>query len=124
MRIKKKLNKTELKRFKKIFEDKKIAIETILNKSSINQDEVDIDGDEVDIIQGVILSDVANALSKRDLLTLNRLDLALEKIEKGTFGLCESCDELIGEKRLLAVLGCTICISCAEQEELDMKKFG
>jgi DnaK suppressor protein len=124
MRVKKTLNKAELKKFKKIFEDKKCSIEKTLDKSSLNQGEVDIDGDEVDIIQGAILSDVANALSKRDLQTLNRLDIALEKIEKGIFGLCESCGELINEKRLLAILGCAICISCAEQDELDMKKFG
>lgn len=122
MRVKKKLNKIELKKFKKIFEDKKHDLEILIHKSSEN--EVDIDGDEVDVIQGVILSSVANALSQRDLQTINRLNMAIEKIDKGNFGLCESCDELISEKRLLAILGCTNCISCAEQNELDIKKFG
>jgi DnaK suppressor protein len=119
MRIKKKLTNTELSKFKKLLEKKK----TDILLSFPEQEEVDIDGDEVDVIQGVILSDVSNALSKRELETVNKINIALEKIDRGTFGFCESCDELISVKRLEAVLGCSICISCAEQEEIDVKKF-
>jgi len=120
MRIKKTLNKAELKKFKTIFEKKKEELVLHLAKS---QSEVDVDGDEVDLIQGSILTGVTSALSKRDLNTVARLDIALEKIDKGTFGLCETCDELIGQKRLLAILGCTNCISCAIEDELEQKQF-
>jgi DnaK suppressor protein len=45
---------------------------------------------------------------------------ALDRIEEGTFGICESCGEEIGEKRLEARPVTTQCIDCkteAEQRE-------
>lgn len=48
---------------------------------------------------------------------LAELDLALERIEAGTFGICESCGQQIPLKRLERMPGASLCISCKEQEE-------
>ena len=42
---------------------------------------------------------------------------ALDRIDNGTFGICESCGRPISEKRLLARPVTTQCIDCKTEEE-------
>jgi len=42
---------------------------------------------------------------------------ALERIEEGSFGVCESCGEEIGEARLRARPVTTLCIDCKTEQE-------
>lgn len=46
-----------------------------------------------------------------------KIDEALERIESGSFGVCERCGEEIGEKRLMARPVTTMCIACKTEEE-------
>lgn len=46
-------------------------------------------------------------------VTLADVDRALEKLRDGTYGICDSCGEPIGEERLEAIPWATLCISCA-----------
>jgi DnaK suppressor protein len=46
---------------------------------------------------------------------------ALERIEKGSFGICEVCGEEISEERLKARLVTTLCIDCKTNEEEKQK---
>ena len=46
-------------------------------------------------------------------VTLADVERALEKLEDGTYGICDSCGEPIGEERLEAIPWATLCISCA-----------
>jgi RNA polymerase-binding transcription factor len=46
-------------------------------------------------------------------VTLADVERALEKLEDGTYGICDSCGEPIGEERLEAIPSATLCISCA-----------
>ena len=39
---------------------------------------------------------------------------ALQRIENGRYGVCQQCDEMIGEQRLQAIPYTTCCIDCAE----------
>ena len=48
---------------------------------------------------------------------LYHLDLALERIEKGDYGLCVNCGEAIGSERLEVVPHTRLCIKCKSQEE-------
>ncbi len=48
---------------------------------------------------------------------LRALDEALERIERGIYGKCESCEELIPKKRLNAVPSARLCIKCQNEEE-------
>jgi RNA polymerase-binding protein DksA len=45
------------------------------------------------------------------------IDKALEKIDAGTFGLCESCQCEIPKKRLRAIPYARLCVRCKEAEE-------
>jgi DnaK suppressor protein len=44
---------------------------------------------------------------------LKDIDLALEKIGKGTYGRCEKCDEKISKDRLEAYPEARFCLDCA-----------
>ena len=44
---------------------------------------------------------------------LKKIDQALARIESGTYLVCESCAEPIGEERLQALPTSTLCIACA-----------
>jgi DnaK suppressor protein len=46
-------------------------------------------------------------------VTLADVERALEKLGDGTYGICDSCGEPIGEERLEAIPSATLCISCA-----------
>jgi RNA polymerase-binding transcription factor DksA len=45
------------------------------------------------------------------------IDLALKRIEEGTFGTCTSCGKTIAEARLEAMPYATKCIECKRLEE-------
>jgi DnaK suppressor protein len=46
---------------------------------------------------------------------------AIERIENGEFGICESCEEAIGEARLHARPVTTLCIECKTEQERQEK---
>ncbi len=52
---------------------------------------------------------------------LEQVEIALEKIEKGTYGKCEECGKPIGEGRLKAKPHSIYCVTCREQLEKDGK---
>ena len=45
--------------------------------------------------------------------TLSDIDEALNKIDNGTYGVCERCSGPIGEPRLEAMPAARLCIACA-----------
>ena len=51
--------------------------------------------------------------------SLRNIDTALEKIEEGTFGICESCEKKINKERLKALPYASLCIDCKREEEID-----
>lgn len=50
--------------------------------------------------------------------SVRNIDDALERIEEGTFGICEACEKKINRERLKAVPYASLCISCQREEEL------
>ena len=49
---------------------------------------------------------------------------ALERIEMGTYGICEECGEEISEQRLMARPVATLCIDCKTLQEEDERRRG
>ena len=84
--------------------------------------EIDYDGDEVDIIQAKILARVVSELSSRDKENLLKIENSLKKIEDGSFGSCDECNENISQKRLIFDPKFANCISCAEEIEINKKR--
>lgn len=74
------------------------------------------------------MADVGTDNYERDLMieliqsgeeSVRNIDTALEKIEEGTFGVCESCGKKINKERLKAVPYAKLCIDCQREEETD-----
>ena len=62
--------------------------------------------------------------AQRDGRLLYHIDMALERIENGTFGNCESCEKQIGRERLEAVTHARLCIKCKMGEEKNKVNAG
>jgi len=59
--------------------------------------------------------------AQRDGRLLYHIDKALERIEEGVFGLCDSCNNPIHRERLEAVPHARLCIACKSKEEKKPK---
>lgn len=60
----------------------------------------------------------------RERKLLSKIDEAIVRIDEGTFGICEDCDEEIGLKRLEARPVTTLCIDCKTAQETQEKSKG
>ncbi|MDY6850462.1 MAG: RNA polymerase-binding protein DksA [Thermodesulfobacteriota bacterium] len=60
----------------------------------------------------------------RERKLIGKINEALARVEDGTFGLCESCGEPIGIKRLEARPVTTRCIDCKTKQEAGEKARG
>src|SRR3972149_2330466 len=114
----KKISKKLLKTFKQLL----IEERTKLLSPTQFQEDTDVEGDETDLVQGILIHSILEKLSARDKLKLDKIVSALDRISEGSFGKCEQCGEWIAEKRLLAMPECSICISCAEIKEKESKQ--
>jgi YteA family regulatory protein len=57
------------------------------------------------------------SLRENALLIVGAIDEALEKMEKGTYGICDACGSEITAERLEAVPYTTLCIRCKKGDE-------
>ena len=48
---------------------------------------------------------------------LQEIEAALQRVEDGSYGRCESCGEAIGKGRLQAFPRATLCVTCKQREE-------
>jgi DnaK suppressor protein len=60
----------------------------------------------------------------RERKLIGKIKEALERIETGSYGICESCGEEISEERLEARPVTTLCIECKTKQEQDEKVKG
>jgi DnaK suppressor protein len=62
-------------------------------------------------------------LRDRERRLLAKIDDALQRIEDGSFGICDECGKDIGIKRLKARPVVTLCIECKTRQEEEEKKM-
>lgn len=60
-------------------------------------------------------------LSDRERVKLKQIDDALERMNEGTYGVCESCGLEIAEERLEAMPFSRLCRDCQQDEEREAK---
>lgn len=121
----KKITKKQIDEFKERFLSQKQAILDSYHGKKENEMalELDIDGDETDIVQGNILFSIEEKLSIRDTQRMTNIQKALKRIKDGEFGNCIECNEVIGKARLEAIPEAELCIKCAEIQEKEFKNF-
>lgn len=69
--------------------------------------------------ESVTISDrhLLMSLSENERVKLIEVDEALDRIENGSFGICEECEEPIALKRLEVIPNARYCIRCKEDLE-------
>jgi len=71
-------------------------------------------GDSAEQAQERENDEVVDAIGNETALSIKIIQAALGRIESGTYGVCESCGEDIGEARLQAIPEATRCVECVE----------
>jgi len=96
------------------------ALESIATTSDQSSQVVELDQARVgrlsrmDALQAQAM---AKESGRRRGIMLRNIAGALERIESGGYGLCQSCDEPIHRKRLEFDPAALLCIQCAERAE-------
>ena len=60
----------------------------------------------------------------RERKLIEKIKEAIERIDNGTFGICELCGKEIAEERLMARPVTTLCIDCKKKQEAREKARG
>src|SRR5258706_4421464 len=113
------LKKKDLKRFREILVEKKEEILKNAKKTLAEDMTLDADDmpDEMDLASSEYLQSFQFRLRGREKTFLKKIDVALKKIDEGSFGMCEECNEPISMKRLEARPETGLCIRCKEDQE-------
>ena len=120
------MNKKDLKKFKSMLEESKrqllaSAKKTLTEEASFDTDDLP---DEIDQASSEYTQSMIFRLRDREKFLLAKIDKALARVENGTFGICEKCEEEISVKRLEARPVTTLCIRCKEDQERKERSFG
>ncbi len=120
------LSQKDLKRFKKSLEDSRKALIENARKTMEEESNFDTDDlpDEIDQASSEYAQSMAFRLRDREKFLLKKIEKALQRIEEGSFGMCERCEEPISLKRLEARPVTTLCIRCKEEQEKKEKSYG
>jgi DnaK suppressor protein len=120
-----KMTKAQLSKFKLLLEEKrqeilKRAEQTLSEDMTLDQDDLP---DEMDLASSEYLQSFTFRLRGREKVFLDKIQKALDRIDDGTFGMCEECEEPISLKRLEARPETTLCIRCKEDQERVERDF-
>jgi DnaK suppressor protein len=66
--------------------------------------------------------EISFILSDREREKLQAIQEALERIEDGSYGICDSCEAEIAPARLEAMPFTRLCVSCQSDREKEMKQ--
>ncbi len=110
------MNKEELEEFKRILLERKEQISKNIqeSKNEIGELQSSDASDEADFATISSDSAIEEAISKKQEKELEEIEYALKKIEDGTYGICEMCEEPIGIERLKVKPQARYCIVCRE----------
>jgi DnaK suppressor protein len=116
------LRKRDLDKFKKILSDQRAQLTGMAKKAVSGEIHLDPDDfpDEIDSASSEMNLAFQGRLRERERGLLAKIEEALQKIDQGVYGECESCGEEIGLKRLEARPVAELCIDCkSEQERME-----
>ena len=75
--------------------------------------------DEGDYAALAVEADIDERIIRQQRAELNEIEIALDKIKAGTYGVCEMCEEPIGIERLRVKNFARYCIACREIVERE-----
>ena len=115
------MTKTEMDRFRAVLTSRVAELERFTrNRDGIT---VERSADQLDEIQAASQRALAVCNLDREFNHLRDAQAALRRIEEGSFGTCQECDEDIHPKRLAAVPWATFCIRCQEAADGNLEEM-
>ena len=124
IQVARKLAKTTLQRFKKRLEEDRERLEEQiadyqrdLEEARLTESSSDRSPDPGNAEASSMKLEYAKELSieQNTLDLLSKANRALERVEDGTYGLCESCGKAIPVERLEVLPYSTLCVECASR---------
>lgn len=117
------LTQKELDGFQNKLLDRRVQIEknlrgTMLELNEMRELELNDEGDYAAASAETI---VDSAILEQQRKELNEIELALDKIKQGTYGICEMCEEPISKPRLEVKNFARFCITCREINEKEQQ---
>ena len=109
------MTKCELDGFRRTLKTRQAELSAGLRKREALA--IETSADELDQIQHAQERDFAMGALDRESVRLREIRAALERIDRGSFGICINCEEEIGAKRLAAVPWTALCIVCQQVAE-------
>ncbi|MDD3774820.1 MAG: RNA polymerase-binding protein DksA [Sulfurovaceae bacterium] len=118
------LTQSELNEFQTKLLARKAKIEANLSKTSTELDDIrELElNDEADYASISTDTAIDNAILEQQRHELAEIELALDKIKRGVYGICEMCEEPIGKARLEVKNFARYCIVCREVVEKNRLK--
>ncbi len=121
------MKKSEAQKFKKILTDRrKLILGDIgtMEAETLRKNRQDATGDlstmplhMADVSGDNYEQELTLGLIEAEQAEVRDIDGALKRIEDGTFGLCENCEEIIKPARLKAIPHARLCVDCKRKEE-------
>jgi len=113
------LTESEIQKFREILTQKRedlLAVVQRKKEQEIQIEDTEI-GDEADIATRSVEKEMLFELTDSEKQTLDMIEAALRKMEKGVFGRCENCQTHIPHLRMEVMPWARYCIQC--QAELE-----
>ena len=115
------MTKTEVDRFRAVLTARVAELERVTrNREGIT---IERSADQLDEIQAASQRALAVCNLDREFNQLRDARAALRRIEEGSFGTCQQCDEDINPKRLAAVPWAALCIRCQEAVDHNLEEI-
>ena len=117
------MRRRDLNFFRKLLNSRlqELLMEAEKTKNTVKGTE-ESSSDPMDQASDQLERDFLLRLRDRESKLMVKIKEALEKIESGTFGVCEECGQQISLKRLRARPMATLCIDCKHEQEALEKK--
>ena len=119
-----KLSKKEITDIKQNLEEKRERLIILMRRELAEQRERagNKAADEVDKAADAYDEDLSFEIAAANDQELREIQVALERIDSGTYGECEVCGCAISPSRLKILPSATTCVSCRGQEELQNRR--
>ena len=114
------LSESQIQAFRDILTQKRdelLAVVQRKKEQEIQVDEPEV-GDEADIATRSVEKEMLFELTDSEKQTLDKIEAALRKMEKGAYGRCESCQKIIPRLRLEVMPWARYCVNCQAENEV------
>lgn len=118
------MNKTKLEYFRKQLKAQLAGLEQEIQDAEQQKGQhEEVYADWTDVASIETDKNVQFKIRDRERELMVKIQSALNRIDQGTFGECESCGEMISEARLKATPITTLCIDCKAELEDSANRY-